>query len=308
MHAIRPFLWFLLILLVSACESSRPFYHKSYKERPLPTLPDSRKLEFTVFLIGDAGAAAIEPQEPNLRLLEQQLKAADKNSAIVFLGDNIYPSGLVLEDDDKRTEAERWLDAQLAILKDFKGRPFFIPGNHDWNRMSAGGREALKRQEDYIESYRGNTKVFYPKDGCGDPKDIELSEHLTLILMDSQWWLHPGDYEFYQANFLGRRTNLRGYRGERFGGDKTLYANAEARLKLFKIPGFVLPFEFGVLGFYDTGRVWHADDPGKEEFEQWHPGWGGGVFLSPYDMIILSGTYTKSEESNFVEVKLGFFY
>jgi hypothetical protein len=182
-------------LFFTSCETARPFYDNDEKQWSENTLPPASRLEFTVFLMGDAGEADLNPLEPNFRFLQSQLQEADENSAIVFLGDNIYPAGLVPEDHPERKQAEALLNAQLDLLKDFKGAPYFIPGNHDWNRMSAGGREAVQRQAKYIEDYLDNKKVYYPKDGCGDPKDIQLSDHLTLILLDSQWWLHDWEAE-----------------------------------------------------------------------------------------------------------------
>jgi hypothetical protein len=157
-------------LFFTSCETARPFYDNDEKQWSENTLPPASRLEFTVFLMGDAGEADLNPLEPNFRFLQSQLQEADENSAIVFLGDNIYPAGLVPEDHPERKQAEALLNAQLDLLKDFKGAPYFIPGNHDWNRMSAGGREAVQRQAKYIEDYLDNKKVYYPKDGCGDPQ------------------------------------------------------------------------------------------------------------------------------------------
>ncbi len=190
-----PLFLVIFILFISSCETSKPFYEKDSRQWANEQLPDSSGLEFTAFLIGDAGEPTFDPIEPNFPFLRSQLEAAGEKSAVIFLGDNIYPAGLVDTDHEDRQEAEKLLNAQLDILQNYKGRPFFVPGNHDWNRMSPGGLEAVKRQEEYIEEYLNNKKVFYPKNGCGDPKDIKLSKHLTLILIDSQWWLHDWEAE-----------------------------------------------------------------------------------------------------------------
>ncbi len=186
---------FIISLCFTACESTRPFYEKNQKDWSESSLPPASRLEFTVYLIGDAGDASFDPLEPNFVFLQSQLQEAEENSAVIFLGNNIYPAGLVPKDHPERKAAEARIDAQLDLLKNFKGAPYFIPGNLDWNGMSPGGLKAIQRQAKYIEDQLDNKKVFYPKDGCGDPKDIKLSEHLTLILVDSQWWLQDWEEE-----------------------------------------------------------------------------------------------------------------
>lgn len=185
-------LGFLALLFFPACQVHQIFYEKGQKAWHSTVLPDTSGLSHTVFLIGDAGEAKLDPLEPNFKLLTRQLRAADTNSTVIFLGDNIYPAGLPdTTDKHKREEAEELLNAQLDMLKGYPGNVFFIPGNHDWNKMSAGGLEAVRREEEYIEEYLDNSKAFYPKGGCGRPKAIEINDDLTIILVDSQWWLHP---------------------------------------------------------------------------------------------------------------------
>ncbi|MCB0628330.1 MAG: BamA/TamA family outer membrane protein [Saprospiraceae bacterium] len=185
----------LALLLLSACQSNRAFYEKDQKAWRTQSLADTTGLAHVVFLIGDAGEAALEPLEPNFKLLASQLRKAGENSTVVFLGDNIYPAGMPAADDPDRERAEAQLNAQLGIVKSYPGNVYFIPGNHDWNNMSPGGLAAVRRQEAYIETYLNNSKAFYPKNGCGRPKAIEVSEDLTIILVDSQWWLQNWDKE-----------------------------------------------------------------------------------------------------------------
>ena len=56
--------------------------------------------EHQVFLIGDAGEPDRAPK--NLEVLRQQLEAADENSTLIFLGDNIYAHGLPDKNDPER--------------------------------------------------------------------------------------------------------------------------------------------------------------------------------------------------------------
>lgn len=185
----------ILISLLASCQSNRAFYPIEQKTWHTQSLPDTAGLSHVVFLMGDAGEASLEPLEPNFKLLGRELRAAGVNSTMVFLGDNIYPAGLPAAEDPDRERAKAQLNVQLDLVKNFPGNVYFIPGNHDWNNMSTGGLAAVRRQETYIEAYLDNSKAFYPKNGCGKPKAIEINEDLTIILVDSQWWLHNWDKE-----------------------------------------------------------------------------------------------------------------
>src|SRR5690606_2155567 len=64
----------------------------------------------------------------------------------------------------------------------------FIPGNHDWY---TDGLKGLKRQEDYIEDRLGKHS-FLPEKGCPIEKE-NLSDEVTLLVVDSQWFLEDWD-------------------------------------------------------------------------------------------------------------------
>ncbi|MEM8893151.1 MAG: hypothetical protein AAGC88_01155 [Bacteroidota bacterium] len=145
---------------------------------------------YSVFLIGDAG----EPDPPvdlNLALLKKKLSAASDQSAVVFLGDNIYPKGLPPGDHSGREEMEQKLIQQLEITKDFKGRRIVIPGNHDWKKGKKDGFSYIIEQGDFVDEYFDGDQVFFPSDGCPGPVEISLNEEVTLIIVDTQWLLHP---------------------------------------------------------------------------------------------------------------------
>lgn len=204
------FVCLILIVICASCKTNRPFYEKSQKGWAGLTLPEPAGLSHIVFLIGDTGEPSFDPLEPNFKLLERELRAAGKNSSVIFLGDNIYPSGLPEEGHPDREEKEAILNAQLDVVKDHPGGVYFIPGNHDWNRMKAYGLTAVRRQERYIESYLGDKASFYPNNGCGEPSAIEVNKDLTLILFDSQWWLHnwETEEEIHQDCSISSREDL----------------------------------------------------------------------------------------------------
>jgi hypothetical protein len=157
-----------------------------------PAQPDV-PLAYTVFLIGDVGAPALPMQEPTLALLQKQLEASDTASAVIFLGDNIYPRGLPDSAEKRRSESEQYLMEQIKVTGNYPGKVFFIPGNHDWARSSRQGWHRLANQEKFVEDYlkRGNT--FLPDNGCPGPVEVPLGDNLVLIVLDTQWFIHAWD-------------------------------------------------------------------------------------------------------------------
>ena len=123
-----------------------------------------------------------------------------------------------------------------------------------------------------------------------------------------------GDYNFYQAQILSGRTEIRGFRKTRFYGDSKVYGNAELRLKLASLRTYLFPASLGVLGFYDIGRVWYKDgngvDPSVKDGTSnlWHNGWGGGIWLTPFNLTVLSVEVGHSTEGTLGYVRLGFLF
>lgn len=99
-----------------------------------------------------------------------------------------------------------------------------------------------------------------------------------------------GDYAFHEAATLGRTENLRGYRETRFYGDASLYLNAEVRIRMKQFQTYLLNGTAGVLLFNDIGRVWLDG----ENSRKWHNGTGLGLWFSPFDMAVMSVSYTAS--------------
>lgn len=184
---------FATILVFTSCTNIGVTYvDRDHIQKPFAELPSVEKIE-TLFLIGDAGSHKNfeSKQKYLLELLRKELNDQTKNSSIAFLGDNIYPAGLPKKDDPERTKAEGFLNDQLNLLKDFHGRSYVIPGNHDWNHMNSGGVKAVQRQEKYVQNYFEDKKVkFYPNNACADPVVKKIQKDLYYVFIDSQWWLH----------------------------------------------------------------------------------------------------------------------
>lgn len=152
----------------------------------IPTISWSQK----VYLIGDAG----EPKFPdkNLNLLQEKFQDATENDFLIFLGDNLYPKGLPDNEDPKREELENKLIPQLDVMKAFPGKAFMIPGNHDWAQGRKYGWERALEMQRFIQEYL-NKNVFLPLSGCPGPVEIPMGARSTLILLNTQYFLHGWD-------------------------------------------------------------------------------------------------------------------
>ena len=115
-----------------------------------------------------------------------------------------------------------------------------------------------------------------------------------------------GDFPFYGANTLGGQRTLRGWRSNRFAGRTSFYTNAELRAKLLNFNSYLAIGDFGMLAFFDNGRVWTEADatPGRV----WHQGYGGGLWVSLFDAFVINGTYGISEEDGVFTLDLGFLF
>ena len=178
-------------MILEGCANYKLNYSRSAKQWEEKLPEQNAEVTHTMYLIGDAGNGA----NPSLALLKQQLTGESERSSVLFLGDNIYPSGLPpKEEKAERDLAEKHLNTQLETLTNFKGLPLFIPGNHDWGKY---GLKGLKRQEEYIEEYLNQgienedewENYFLPDDGCGGPEVVEINDEIVVIIVDSNWWL-----------------------------------------------------------------------------------------------------------------------
>ncbi|MGB0521576.1 MAG: BamA/TamA family outer membrane protein [Flammeovirgaceae bacterium] len=184
-------LLFILVVFMVGCAPQKPFYNTAVKDWATQQPASDANLTQTVFLLGDAGKPATQPLEPTFVLLKKQMQQAGNKSSIIYLGDNIYPNGLPDSTDKRRATAEKYLKTQLDLLANYEGKAIMIPGNHDWDRMGKHGLRYLKNQQDFVHEYLGKEGVFLPTDGCPGPVEVQLNQEVLLLVIDTQWWLHP---------------------------------------------------------------------------------------------------------------------
>ena len=175
--------WTWLATSLTAC-AARP------APVPVPIIPPDR-IETSLYLIGDAGAPDTL-REPVLQALRRELSTDPGRSLVVFLGDNAYPRGLPAPGQPGRRAAEFNLAVQVETITSSGDSGFFVPGNHDWAKYSAGGWAAIQRQGAFIDAAGRGAVSLRPRGGCPGPDVVDVGTRLRLILLDTQWWLHSG--------------------------------------------------------------------------------------------------------------------
>jgi hypothetical protein len=173
----------------------------------LPALPAPKdSLELSLFLIGDAGGKAYD-QEPVLKeLIRQADSLRQVRRFVVFLGDNVYPKGVPPAGHPDRIDAELRLAAQISAIREAKAKGLLIPGNHDWERMGRDGWNAIRRQDSLARRFGRGDVTFLPGGGCPGPEVIDVSRHIRLIALDTEWWVHNDVKPYGAASSCPTRT------------------------------------------------------------------------------------------------------
>jgi hypothetical protein len=163
---------------------------------------DSAEVTHSVFLIGDAGdpklpegdpTRLVDPVLANLRsdVVARVGELGVDHVAVVYLGDNVYPKGLVHPYDAGRERGERILEAQIAAAG--PAWVVFTAGNHDWEREGPRGWEHIVEQRKYLAS-KGPRVAMLPSGGCAGPNRVDFGPYLRFVFLDQVGWLHAARF------------------------------------------------------------------------------------------------------------------
>lgn len=140
----------------------------------------------------------------------------------------------------------------------------------------------------------GTKLTFYH--GWGYPRRLVFA---TRIGTDHR----IGNYQFFQAATLGGGDKLRGYRQERFAGQTSFYHNTDLRLRIVTADTRYFPFSMGISAGFDYGRIWIKD---FFEADRLHYSYGGSLWISPLDVLIVNVSFFKSVEDEQFRVQFGY--
>lgn len=216
----------------------------------------------------------------------QYLKLSDEKNEGKFV-QMLYPPGL-----PNHLNKSTWyagggaeVDADTRNSESFPTRGVDI-GLQLKNLKHLGGTNDFTEMTGHLSLY---TDAIFPK-------------HLVLATSFGAGH-NQGDYEFPQAQYLGFKEGLRGFRLQRFSGRSKVYNNTEVRARLGNLNLYLVKGSIGILGFHDVGRVWSDG----EHSSTWHRGYGEGIWFAPLDKWVIALTLTNSsEEKNFAILNFGF--
>jgi hypothetical protein len=185
---INHFLCLIIIAGFTSCATKQAQYGKDALVASVTDTINTGSLSHRFYLIGDAGLATQPQSQQLLSLVHNKLSKEGKNTSLFYLGDNIYPLGIPAKGHKDRAEAEASLNSQLNLAEGIKGKVYFIPGNHDWYH----GIKGLEEQEKMVLAKLQDKNAFLPGKSC-PIDDVKINDSLTLIAIDSQWFIEDWD-------------------------------------------------------------------------------------------------------------------
>jgi len=144
-----------------------------------------------IILLGDGGQLT-NGKQPVVDAVKKTIPL-DKKTIVLYLGDNVYKVGLPDDQVINYTIAKGVLDSQVSLVENTQARLYMIPGNHDWNNGGPHGFQTIVREQYYVDLLGRSNVKFYPEGGCPGPVEIKIDTATVLVVMDSQWWMHPYD-------------------------------------------------------------------------------------------------------------------
>ncbi len=171
--------------------TQKRFYAPGNENWPKQIPEDPEELLHSIYLIGDIKYPG--PENDNLKLLKNHISKTGERSTVVVLGDILYPLGLRDSTDTHFEEDVQKLTYILKTFDNYQGKIVFIPGNHDWAKGRREGWESVQNEERFIEQHLNRGNIYLPDGGCPGPVEVPLSDDITLIIFDTQWYFHKND-------------------------------------------------------------------------------------------------------------------
>lgn len=113
-----------------------------------------------------------------------------------------------------------------------------------------------------------------------------------------------GNFPYFLSNTIGGREEVRGYRRTRFAGRTAFFLNTEVRFAISQARNYVFSGNYGLHGFIDNGKI-SADN---QDSRLIHTGYGGGAWISLFNMVVLSGDVSFSNEGTYYNIRMGHFF
>lgn len=145
-----------------------------------------------VIFIGDAGEMDLQQK---MVIPDAAKKIIHDKTTVIYLGDNIYPHGMGLPGTEDEKKGQEILRSQYEPMRAAGAPVYFIPGNHDWDKMGPDGLVKIKQQSAFLAAQNDSLLKLLPSNGCPDPVAVNIGDSAVVIFMDSEWWLFPFNKE-----------------------------------------------------------------------------------------------------------------
>jgi hypothetical protein len=150
---------------------------------------DSTRAVHSLFLIGDCGEPYVQDDAMSTVFLKALSESGTPNTTI-YLGDNVYPKGMPSKGHRLRSQSEFIMQNQVRLADAENSKTIFIPGNHDWEHWGNEGLQYINNQQAWIDSLNNSRVTLLPRDGCPGPVEVPLTDHVVLVIIDTQWLIH----------------------------------------------------------------------------------------------------------------------
>jgi len=179
-------LLYLLLSFVSigfliSCGSTKPYYKNEQDGKP--TDGASRADDPSSYSLFLGGGIALDGSSDVLKAIQSDSKQGD---GLVLLGDNVgldqFPSSSADE-----IAADHPVYAQLKSLSAWFTDFYLLPGEKEWSEGKKSSVAALSALDKLLKDVKAKGRLLVPAKDCGMPEVVRLSDHLVLVLMDSQW-------------------------------------------------------------------------------------------------------------------------
>ncbi|MGK2862841.1 MAG: BamA/TamA family outer membrane protein [Chitinophagaceae bacterium] len=214
------------------------------------------------------------------------MDSADKNNRGRFIVQSVSSSGI---DPSTAFAKQSYFGGQFTLTADTRDNAI-IPQKGIYWHTSVRHLSGLKDNNYQVTQLNSGISIY-----------LSLIKNFLVLANRTGGGHNFGDFEFYQAQYLGSEDNLRGYRKNRFAGHSKIYNNLELRLKLTNFKTYLFPGSLGLLGFYDTGRIWSDSDAS----DKWLTGYGAGFWISPLRRLVLTFSFAASEEDKIPLIGIG---
>lgn len=167
-------LTFLFALTCAGCATNKAQY-----DHGLVTKAAVKEIGHTFFIAGGFGNEDEHGKSVVMDSLKKRLQGVNKNSTLLFVGDNI-------SDKKGAWKKDKFLiDQQVLLADDFKGDVIFLPGNNEWKSKQI---DSIQKVEEYLDNVVTQEDYVLPKNGC--PLEFKvINDSLDLLLIDSKWFV-----------------------------------------------------------------------------------------------------------------------